>query len=168
MCGKSNRPFIVSVVKHVGKVPSSSKIAYPKDSGHRPIAAAFQTSPAFARTLLSSSQFQDARRSHIAKRSFRVRLCISNTIRKRPTVTFAEIQELSAPLCAPVGGLASSVLYSLESYFATATGLTASGIPTSLSPDATQATAVSAILALRQKCPVWVVPPTSPTILNVL
>ncbi|KAL2056533.1 hypothetical protein ABVK25_002927 [Lepraria finkii] len=64
-----------------------------------------------------------------------------------------QIQELIAPLCAPVGGLASSVLYSLESYFATATGLTASGVPTSLPPDATQVTAVSAILATATEVP---------------
>ncbi|KAM0798655.1 hypothetical protein BDR22DRAFT_361976 [Usnea florida] len=57
-----------------------------------------------------------------------------------------QIQELSTPLCAPVGGLAPSVNSALSSYLATAS-FTAAGVPTSLPADATAVTAVSAILA---------------------
>ena len=61
-------------------------------------------------------------------------------------IAFAEIAELSAPLCKPVGGQPASVISAIESYLVTAS-VTASGVPTSLPADATALTAVSAILA---------------------
>ncbi|KAM0798434.1 hypothetical protein BDR22DRAFT_891226 [Usnea florida] len=56
-----------------------------------------------------------------------------------------QIDALSAPLCAPVGGLSADVITALSSHFATIS-LTASGLAT-YPADATAATAVSAVLA---------------------
>ncbi|KAF6231720.1 hypothetical protein HO173_010022 [Letharia columbiana] len=56
-----------------------------------------------------------------------------------------QIENLSIPLCAPVGGQPASVLSAISSYYVTAS-LTASGLPT-YPADATASTAVSAVLA---------------------
>lgn len=62
-----------------------------------------------------------------------------------------EIQALSAPLCAPVGGQPASVISSVSSYLATAS-LTVSGLPT-YPVETTAITAVSAIQATATPVP---------------
>lgn len=52
-----------------------------------------------------------------------------------------------------MGGVPSIVFASVDAYVATATGLTASGVPTSLPLDATKLTAVSAFLATVTEVP---------------
>lgn len=71
---------------------------------------------------------------------------VSQCIPIADSIAFLEIEELSIPLCASVGGQPTSVVSAIESYLATAS-VTASGVPTSLPADATAVTAVSAILA---------------------